>query len=299
MKRGFTLIEVLVTMTIVAILAGMMVPAVWKFWESQEIQTTKDRLNAIKLAMVGNKDLMQNGIRTSYGFVGDNGELPFANSSSSASLSFLVNRPASSYPNWNGPYMSGFEPSEYKVDAWGNAIIYEPVKDSSGRYVSAYLLSAGPDRIRGTSDDIRVSASSLTDYDIKDIEVTPTDSVQGNLRFYFSSNNIGKKFSARLYATVHDPLGISPAGFSQLSSAQCFSVPGAAAGDIASIPLNGATLRPMKLPVGKAMFKSRLYTTEDVASPSCNGNKLDSTELSVFVHDTISTIFVSMPTINY
>ena len=85
MKRGFTLIEVLVTMAIVSILAGIMVPAVWKFWESQDVQTTRERIKTLKLAMVGDRSLIQNGIRTSYGFVGDNGELPFANSSSSAS----------------------------------------------------------------------------------------------------------------------------------------------------------------------------------------------------------------------
>jgi prepilin-type N-terminal cleavage/methylation domain-containing protein len=200
MKRGFTLIEVLVTMAIVSILAGIMVPAAWKMWESQEIQTTRDRLNTLKLAMIGDKNLVQNGIRTSYGFVGDNGELPFANSSSSASLSFLVNRPLNDYPHWNGPYMSGFEPTEYRKDAWGNAIDYRACITSDDRYLSGALRSGGLNGKLDAAYDSCDSNNSATFCIGDDIcvaldlkEVAPAEVIKGNVSSSFTGSNKSHK----------------------------------------------------------------------------------------------------------
>jgi len=65
--QGFTLIEVIVVMAIVAILAGIMVPFVYRVWEGDEIELTRERMGEIKKALVGDPRLIQNGIRTNYG----------------------------------------------------------------------------------------------------------------------------------------------------------------------------------------------------------------------------------------
>jgi prepilin-type N-terminal cleavage/methylation domain-containing protein len=156
MKRGFTLIEVLVTMTIVAILAGMMVPAVWKVWENQEIQTTKDRMNALKLAMVGDRSLIQNGIRTSYGYVGDHGDIPVLDQLSSVKH-----------------YMpADFDRTSYMKDAWGNDFTYT-LDPAAG--IAARLSSGG---INGTTITLEISEK----------EVKPTiTSITGRLIVYSSA----------------------------------------------------------------------------------------------------------------
>jgi prepilin-type N-terminal cleavage/methylation domain-containing protein len=279
MKRGFTLIEVLVTMAIVAILAGMMVPSVWKFWESQEIQTTKERLNALKLAMLGDKNLMQNGIRTSYGFVGDNGELPFANSSSSASLSYLVNRPATIYPHWNGPYMSGIDTATYAVDAWGRALqytLYNNLDGYAGRHLSGEIRSAGLDGVFGNTDDIFVTLSSK--------EVAPTSRVQGN--FVFSNLTGTVPQSADFTITFWDPV---PASLFSVKSG-CKTKGSLGFPNFTTIVRDVNTPIPMNLPIGKVSVKSRHYKNGNCAAPIFNSGEFD-----YFISDNLSSLLINLP----
>lgn len=164
MKRGFTLIEVIITMTIVSILAGMMVPAVWKMWEDQEVQTTRDRMTAIKHALVGDRNLMQNGVRTHYGYVGDQGYLPIQDQISSVKR-YLP---------------AGFDATSYLQDAWGNPISYTLAPEAG---ISARLSSDG------------INDSKIT-LDISEREVTPTFILTGTL-------NVNKNIvSARITSTV-------------------------------------------------------------------------------------------------
>lgn len=151
-EKAFTLIEVMVVMAIISILAGMMAPAVWKFWESEEIATTRQRMKELKMAMVGDKSLIQNGVRTHYGFVGDFGTLPFTNSSSCA-FKFLNSSADMALPqydaaNWSGRYLSSSaDPSDYAVDAWGSPIRCANKIFSDGRLVGLTLSSTAPNGV--------------------------------------------------------------------------------------------------------------------------------------------------------
>jgi len=161
-QKGFSLIEIIVVMAIVAVLAGIMVPFAYKAWESADIDTTKERMNALKKAMVGDNRLVQNGVRTDFGFVGKQGQLP-------AALADLV----------TGGYIgAGFDPAKVLKDAWGEDIQYTPVSDS-GRVVSATITSKGADRTLYTADDIVLQVDNA--------EVTPTDNIQGNIAITFST----------------------------------------------------------------------------------------------------------------
>lgn len=171
--KAFTLIEVMVVMAIISILAGMMVPAVWKFWESEEIATTRTRMKELKIAMVGDRSLVQNGTRTHFGFVGDFGELPFDNTSS-CSFKFLnsnADMSGSRYDaaNWSGRYLSSSaDAASYDVDAWGKQILCTKKIYTDDRWVGLTLASVAPN-------------GELLEEVIDINDIIPTNRVTGNV----------------------------------------------------------------------------------------------------------------------
>jgi prepilin-type N-terminal cleavage/methylation domain-containing protein len=187
MKReGFTLIEVIVVMAIVAIMAGIMVPFVYRMWEGNEIELTRERMLDLKRAMVGDPRMIQNGIRTNFGYAGDNGQLPL-------SIDDLIN------------YMpAGFDPGKFKKDAWRNNFVYttftryeDGMADPLGRRVRATLQSAGPNGTLGDTDDI--NALSDPDLQVGSNEVVPAEKILGNVNVVIY-NSI-----AATYDPVPDP----------------------------------------------------------------------------------------------
>lgn len=172
-EKAFTLIEVMVVMAIISILAGMMMPAVWKFWESEEIATTRGRLKELKIAMIGDRSLIQNGVRTHYGFVGDFGTLPFENNSSCA-LRFLNSSNGMALPrydpaNWSGRYLSSSAgTNDYALDAWGTPIQCTNKIYSDDRLVGLTLSSVAPN-------------GEIIQETIDPNDVIPTDRIAGNL----------------------------------------------------------------------------------------------------------------------
>lgn len=143
-ERGFTLVEVIVVMAIISLLAGIMVPIVFRVWETQEIEATEKKLIYIKEAMIGNPSYMSNGTRSSFGFTGDLGQLP-------PNLDALI-----SYTNANGtfgPYLGGgVNTQSFKNDAWGYELIYTFTTDVFSRIESASIKSLGSDNAAGGAD---------------------------------------------------------------------------------------------------------------------------------------------------
>lgn len=274
MKRGFTLIEVLVTMAIVSILAGIMVPAVWKMWESQEVQTTKERINALKLAMIGDKNLVQSGIRTSYGFVGDVGELPFGNATTLNGLKYLISNPAPAYPNWNGPYMGGFDPETFGDDAWGRKLRYTLRNDLDGfgnRHLSGEIRSSGLNGIFETDgDDVFVELSHR--------EVAPTFRMQGNIAF---SNLTG--FHAGIAVKFRDPLSASGETTSTVTCTSTFT-------NFTTIVRDGTA--PINLPIGKATITTKFYK-----NTNCTGTEDSSINQDYFISDNLSRLLINLPSV--
>lgn len=274
MKRGFTLIEVLVTLAIVSILAGMIVPAAWRLLEDQEVQATREKLNILKSALVGDKSLVQGGIRTSYGIVGDIGELPFGNATTLGGLKYLVSNPAPQYQNWNGPYLSSYDPATYAADAWGRPLIYTLRNDLDGygnRHLSGEIRSAGIDGIPGNSDDIFVELSSR--------EVAPTYRMQGNIAF---SNQTS--YRAGIIVTFRDPLGPSGETTSTPICAKTFPNFTTIVRDVGA---------PTNLPIGKATISTKLYKNSSCAPI----NEIGSLTIDYFVSDNLSRLFINLPTI--
>jgi len=168
MKNGFTLIEVIVVVAIVAIMSGIMIPMIYRVWESNDADLTRQRMRDLKVALVGDPRLIQNGVRTSFGYVGDFGHIP----------------PLADFPNALMPYMpSGYDPNKYYLDSWGNAIIYNDMPSDPS--YAATLMSKGPNGILDALDDI----NETTDKDLQIYlsEVSPLATIQGNMNVLFQS----------------------------------------------------------------------------------------------------------------
>lgn len=141
---GFTLIEVVIIISVLAILAAAITPAVLQQVIDTKIEATRREVKTLHEAIVGRSDAPG-----SFGFVGDMGRVP-------VSIDELV-RPARTVSmfrsetfrgvgmGWKGPYVNV---SDAKSDQ---------LSDAFGRpYRSAYgqVRSAGPDGVFDTEDDI-------------------------------------------------------------------------------------------------------------------------------------------------
>ena len=148
--RGFTLVEMLVVILVIATLSAIGISQYIHFDQDAKVAVTKDRLNRIRTAILGDSRVVSGGVYAQPGYSGHCGGLP-------VDLKDLVEMPgdgicASPYDpmtrqGWRGPYVSGTA-AELAVDVWGTALDYQPGSKS--------LRSCGPNLICGDGDDIVV-----------------------------------------------------------------------------------------------------------------------------------------------
>jgi general secretion pathway protein G len=130
-RRGFTLVELLLVLTILAILAGIVLPKMSGRTEQARVASAKTQISTFSTALGA--------------FEVDNGFFPKGRNG----LSALVQKPGNAQ-NWHGPYLENS--TSVPLDPWGNAYIYDcPGKHNSTGFD---LMSMGPDGRVGGDDDI-------------------------------------------------------------------------------------------------------------------------------------------------
>lgn len=130
-SSGFTLVELLLVLTILAILAGIVLPSMVGRGQQAKITAAKSDISSFSTAL---------GI-----YEVDNGGFPKGRNG----LQSLVQRPNNAQ-NWHGPYLQ--DKSTVPLDPWGNPYVYEcPGKHNPASFD---LMSMGPDGRIGGDDDI-------------------------------------------------------------------------------------------------------------------------------------------------
>jgi general secretion pathway protein G len=130
-RNAFTLVELLLVLTILAILAGIVLPKMSGRTEQARVARARTEISTFSTALGA--------------FEVDNGFYPKGRSG----LLALVQRPGNAQ-NWHGPYLENS--TSVPVDPWGNAYVYEcPGKHNPNGFD---LMSMGPDGRIGGDDDV-------------------------------------------------------------------------------------------------------------------------------------------------
>jgi general secretion pathway protein G len=131
-SAGFTLIEMLVVLTIISLILGLVGPRVLNYLGESRVKAAKLQIESFGSAL----DL----------FYLDAGRYP----SSAEGLAALVQRPTG-VEIWNGPYVKG---GRLPSDPWGHAYLYRAPVENSPPYEIVSFGSDGREGGTGTASDL-------------------------------------------------------------------------------------------------------------------------------------------------
>lgn len=126
-QEGFTLVEILVVITIIGLIMGLVGPRVLNYLGQSKAKTAAIQIESFSSSL----DL----------YFLDNGRYPTTNEG----LTALVKRPSGA-PAWNGPYLKG---AAVPADPWGNPYLYR----SPGQHGPYDIMSKGPTGQEGGTGD--------------------------------------------------------------------------------------------------------------------------------------------------
>jgi general secretion pathway protein G len=129
LRQGFTLIELMVVLTILALLAAIAAPRVTKYLRRAKTETAKIQVDALAAAVNS--------------FQLDMGRFP----TNEEGLKVLIDPPADK-ANWQGPYV---EKRESLADPWGYQYLYK----IPGRVQEFDVYTLGSDHREGGDGDAR------------------------------------------------------------------------------------------------------------------------------------------------
>lgn len=176
-EKGIGLIYTIILLAILIIAVSVLGPYLFvrETYRQKDVETL-ERIKAIRIAILGNPEIISKGLRSNFGYVGDMGGLPPV-------LEYLVLQ-SNPIPNpfpvawnqtswtihstgigygWRGPYIDPTYTGNYEFqafrDAWGTKFQYvdnagNTVIDPASVSFPVFIRSAGQDRTFGTSDDI-------------------------------------------------------------------------------------------------------------------------------------------------
>lgn len=134
-ELGFTLVEILVVITIIALIMGLVGPRVLNYLAESKAKAAKIQIESLASAL----DL----------YFLDIGQYP----SSSDGLNALVHRPGNA-KGWNGPYLKG---NVVPNDPWGKPYLYR-LPGQHGTYDIISLGADGQEGGTGAAADITSAA---------------------------------------------------------------------------------------------------------------------------------------------
>lgn len=126
-KRGYSLLEILIVISIIALIVTLVGPEVLKAFSGAQTKTAAAQMKTLK-SQLTTMHL-------------DIGRYP----TESEGLGLLVQSPGEGTPGWNGPYLQG----ELPKDPWKNDYIYVPPQGDEDPKVMTF----GADRKEGGSGD--------------------------------------------------------------------------------------------------------------------------------------------------
>ncbi|BAM86891.1 pseudopilin, cryptic, general secretion pathway [Bradyrhizobium oligotrophicum S58] len=129
-EAGFTLVEMLVVITIIGLIMGLVGPRVLSYLSDSKLKTARIQIRSLSSAL----DLYHL----------DNGRYPTA----AEGLGALVQKPATA-TTWNGPYLSG---TLVPNDPWGRPYVYR----FPGQHGTYDIVSLGPE---GREDETSATAN--------------------------------------------------------------------------------------------------------------------------------------------
>lgn len=156
-ERGFTLIEVIVVAGIIAVLAGILVPLIFKEIDESKISRTMADARSISGAMfVFRKDtgawpVLRRGCTLTQTLLYGDGTMPtlaagYDNTTAESYDMYLSEDHFGCWPNtWKGPYMA-----VVNKDPWGRAYITNAADLWNGSKLPVWVISAGPNGIIDT-----------------------------------------------------------------------------------------------------------------------------------------------------
>ena len=138
---GFTLIEVIIVIAILAVVAGAMAPLAVRTIDSARQDLTLKRQQSVYRAIFGDPSAPGSG------FLSDIGQLPSTNLTELAvagALPLYSIQPCGVGMGWRGPYLlEGVDTTGQPLDGWGRPM----------DLVNGQIRSSGPDRTMSTTTD--------------------------------------------------------------------------------------------------------------------------------------------------